>query len=366
MVSCRHGRLGAQDNIHDRACGGLTPAGRHHLGDHHRPGRHYADRPAGVELPARRPLVRNRRRRHRALARRLLALSDATAGSAVSPARSAGTAQIVAFAAVGAPFSYIAASLDLPLRDSWFDAADRALGLDWTSLLNWMDAHASLHPLFSIIYLSLLPQTVIVVLALALAGRLAWMRVFVLAFMISAHRHHRDRCAGSGAGRLGLLQTLARRLSRHRAGDTGIPFADLPRIARRFVPATDGDGLARHRDISQPARGARSRSSRSGMLANPACSAGSELAINTLMLVSIPVDGGHYFIDVPAGLAIAVLAIMCRCPPHCSVCPSAAHTVRGRPNRPRSRATRLSGLSDGRLLRQKAPADRPAYSGSTP
>jgi membrane-associated phospholipid phosphatase len=28
------------------------------------------------------------------------------------------------------------------------------------------------------------------------------------------------------------------------------------------------------------------------------------------MLVSIPVDGGHYFIDVPAGLAIAVLAIM--------------------------------------------------------
>jgi len=41
-----------------------------------------------------------------------------------------GTAQIVAFAAVGAPVSYIAASLDLPLRDAWFDAADRALGLD--------------------------------------------------------------------------------------------------------------------------------------------------------------------------------------------------------------------------------------------
>ena len=38
-----------------------------------------------------------------------------------------GTAQIVAFAAVGAPVSYIAASLNLPLRDAWFDAADRAL-----------------------------------------------------------------------------------------------------------------------------------------------------------------------------------------------------------------------------------------------
>ena len=59
-----------------------------------------------------------------------------------------GTAQIVAFAAVGAPVSYIAASLDLPLRDAWFDAADRALGLDWSALLGWMDAHSTLHPLF--------------------------------------------------------------------------------------------------------------------------------------------------------------------------------------------------------------------------
>jgi membrane-associated phospholipid phosphatase len=34
------------------------------------------------------------------------------------------------------------------------------------------------------------------------------------------------------------------------------------------------------------------------------------IAINTLMLVSIPVDGGHYFIDVLAGLAIASASIV--------------------------------------------------------
>ena len=96
-----------------------------------------------------------------------------------------GTAQIVAFAAVGAPVSYIAASLNLPLRDAWFDAADRALGFDWVALLGWMDAHATLHPVFSVIYSSLIPQTVAVVLALALAGRLVWLRIFILAFIIS-------------------------------------------------------------------------------------------------------------------------------------------------------------------------------------
>jgi membrane-associated phospholipid phosphatase len=32
------------------------------------------------------------------------------------------------------------------------------------------------------------------------------------------------------------------------------------------------------------------------------------IAINAIMLVSIPIDGGHYFIDMIAGLAIAVLS----------------------------------------------------------
>src|SRR5262245_59964100 len=97
-----------------------------------------------------------------------------------------GTAQIVAFAAVGAPVSYIAAGFDLPLRDAWFDAADRTLGFDWLALLGWMDTHATLHPVFRMIYSSLIPQTVAVVLALALAGRLVWLRTFLLALIISA------------------------------------------------------------------------------------------------------------------------------------------------------------------------------------
>ena len=50
-------------------------------------------------------------------------------------------------------------------------------------------------------------------------------------------------------------------------------------------------------------------------------------AINTLMLVSIPVDGGHYFIDVLAGLAIAVVSRDYRAPRRIdSACPSAALT----------------------------------------
>src|SRR5215813_10765389 len=48
------------------------------------------------------------------------------------------TAQVIAFAAVGAPLSYLAASANLPLLDHAYDSLDRALGLDWKALLDLM------------------------------------------------------------------------------------------------------------------------------------------------------------------------------------------------------------------------------------
>jgi PAP2 superfamily len=219
-----------------------------------------------------------------------------------------GTAQIVAFAAVGAPLSYIAASLDLPLRDTWFDAADRALGLDWPALLAWMDAHSSLHPLFRIVYFSLMPQTVVVVLVLALAGRLAWLRVFVLAFLTAALTTITIAAFVPAEGVWGFYKLSA---------------AAYPDI----VPAT--------REIHLPVfLGLRDGSFRllmatgaQGIITFPSLHAGLALiltaglwpvpvlrwfglAINAIMLVSIPVDGGHYFIDIPAGLAIAMFCLL--------------------------------------------------------
>jgi hypothetical protein len=49
------------------------------------------------------------------------------------------TAQLIAFAAVAAPLSYIAASANLPLCDAALDTMDRALGFDWKALLAWMN-----------------------------------------------------------------------------------------------------------------------------------------------------------------------------------------------------------------------------------
>src|SRR5207245_10817541 len=93
------------------------------------------------------------------------------------------TAQVIAFAAVGAPLSYIAASANAPLWDHGLDVIDRALGLDWKALLGWMNASPIACALLRPVYLSLTLQMTTVALCLAFSGRLLWLRVYTLAFL---------------------------------------------------------------------------------------------------------------------------------------------------------------------------------------
>ena len=96
------------------------------------------------------------------------------------------TAQVIAFAAVAAPLSYLAATANLPLNDRAYDAIDRALGLDWKAMLDVMNAWPLLFDALRPIYLSLTLQMTTAVLCLAFTGRFVWLRVNTLAFIFAA------------------------------------------------------------------------------------------------------------------------------------------------------------------------------------
>jgi PAP2 superfamily len=96
------------------------------------------------------------------------------------------TAQLIAFAAVAAPLSYIAASANLPLCDAALDSMDRALGFEWKALLAWMNTAPLLYRVLRPIYLSLTLQMATVVLCLAFSGRHLWLRTYTLAFLCAA------------------------------------------------------------------------------------------------------------------------------------------------------------------------------------
>jgi hypothetical protein len=95
-------------------------------------------------------------------------------------------AQILAFAAVAAPLSYLAASFTLPLQDDLLSRADRALGFDWEGLLGFLDRSPALFQMLRVAYGSLGVQIVAAVLLLGFAGKLPVLRTFVLAFILAA------------------------------------------------------------------------------------------------------------------------------------------------------------------------------------
>jgi membrane-associated phospholipid phosphatase len=219
----------------------------------------------------------------------------------------AGTAQILAFTAVAAPLSYVAASAGLPLQDSVFQAADRAIGLDWVALYRWMDANPSLHPAFAIGYVSLMPQAAALVVVLALAGRLGTLRLFLASFTLAALATIAVSAlvpaAGAwpvqGAGAIAnpAIEPVTRTL--HLAHFEGLRDGSF-----RLLMAAGSEGIITFPSLHAAAAVLLA----AGWWAVPYARFPG-LVLNGLMLASTPIDGGHYFIDVAAGVLLAAAAL---------------------------------------------------------
>ena len=217
-----------------------------------------------------------------------------------------GTAQLAAFAAVGAPLSYLAAHFALPLQDQLFDTVDKALGFDWLALLAWMNAHRGVHAVLNAAYTSFAPQATITVCVLAFTGRVIRLRVFLLAFMLTA------------------LATIA--ISAMLPAEGAWSHYGLRADAASILPISSTSWPVFHglRDGSLLTLMA---SGSEGIITFPSLHAALGLifacavwpvpvlrwfglALNVLMIAATPIDGSHYLVDVLAGLAIA---LMCWC-----------------------------------------------------
>jgi membrane-associated phospholipid phosphatase len=216
-----------------------------------------------------------------------------------------GTCQLTAFTAVAAPLSYVAATTNRPLQDSTLAAADKLLHLDWMALLGWMNAHPSLHAVFALAYASFVPQTILVLVALTMTGRSHRIRQFLLAFIVTA---------------LATIAISAWLPAEGAWSHYAITPADHPAIN----PVTREHHLAIFRGLRSESFRLLTGVNSEGIITFPSLHAAVGLifiltlwpvpvirwiglAVNVLMIVATPIDGGHYFVDVFAGLGLAAL-----------------------------------------------------------
>jgi membrane-associated phospholipid phosphatase len=216
-----------------------------------------------------------------------------------------GASQVIAFASVAAPLSYIAASASFPLWDTQLAGWDRRLGFDWMDWLALMNAVPFLHTVTKIAYSSFAVQTTMVVMALGFFRRTLHMRIFILALFATT-------LVTIGISALFPAQGVW--------GAWHLSLSDSPAI----VPVT--------RDLPLPVFfGLRDGSYRQlvadtaeGIISFPSLHAALAIlfmfalwpvkwlrwiaiCLNLAMIAATPIDGSHYFVDVIAGVVISTL-----------------------------------------------------------
>ncbi|GAA3841236.1 phosphatase PAP2 family protein [[Pseudomonas] carboxydohydrogena] len=212
------------------------------------------------------------------------------------------TAQIVAFTAVGAPLSYVAASAGFPLQDALLASWDRHLGIDWSGYVSLITSHAWLSRIFALAYASFTLQVITTVLILGFAGHIRRLNVFVQAFMLTTLLT------------IGISAVLP-------AMGPWLFYHAQPAIAHGAVPASSTSWPV-FLGLRDGTFHAMSGLNSEGIITFPSLHAALgvlfvlalwrvrglrwiSLAINMMMIMATPFAGSHYVVDVIAGIAIA-------------------------------------------------------------
>lgn len=215
-------------------------------------------------------------------------------------------AQIGFLVMFAAPLSYVAAAAQLPLQDANFAYLDRLLGLDWPAHFKFAAARPELLGYAVFFYAMIVVPPLGVPLVLGLTGRYAHLQQFVMATVLTL-------CVVILAS--ALVPALGTYFEFGLPAETEVFRANGYVDQLRDLPMLR-DGTLRVLDLSQIG----------GIVTFPSFHAAAgvlaiwgfwgiwwlrppALIMNVGMISAAPLVGGHYFVDVVGGLAVAALAI---------------------------------------------------------
>ena len=208
-------------------------------------------------------------------------------------------ALLLTFQAGAATLSYLVAGTNAALVDASLDAWDRALGFDWLALQAWLQAHPVMQAVLGVAYASGLLQLVFVVVFLGLTGRRERLEEFMLLFIAAT------------------LLTIVASGAFPAAGAWKFYAApgsfDLSSLSH-FEPLRDGSLRDIALDRMQGLISIPSLHSAMAVLLVHAVRESRIVApvfvgLDLAMLASTPIDGGHYLVDVLAGIALALALV---------------------------------------------------------
>lgn len=215
--------------------------------------------------------------------------------------------QLVLILLLGVLLTYAATAVAIPLRDAELYAIDNWLGFDRQRHLGFVSSTPALSTILDHAYLSIQPQTILVPLALLVTLHVERLQSFVLAFGLSLVATAVIAAFVPAVGAMIHVDLAPEGVSKLPSGTyTHFPTLEALRSGTlSTIRLNDLEGL-----ITFP-----SFHTANGILFAWAVWVVRwlrvpGLALNALMIASTPTTGQHYLIDVLAGSAVAVLAII--------------------------------------------------------
>jgi hypothetical protein len=211
----------------------------------------------------------------------------------------AAAAQLTAFTACGAILSYLTVTSRFPLIDRYLAAADAAMGFDWRLLFMWVHEHPAIDSVLALSYGTGLFQIGVLLVVLNVVGQLERVREFVWPFVITlliavpVSWLFPAESAWVYFGVTNLTNPY------HLADFTALRAGQMREISIARV-----NGLITFPSFHAALGLILIYASRGIRVLFPL-----SLGSNALMIASTPFAGGHYLVDILAGLAMVPLAV---------------------------------------------------------
>lgn len=209
-------------------------------------------------------------------------------------------ALLVLFTNLAAIFNYVLAGImPLPLWDASFDAADKALGLNWMSMYDWVGSHSLIHPGITIVYFTLGPELILLLLLLEGLGRHRHAVELRHCFMSSAIVTILFGILMPAAGPFVFYHLPIAEITGYVSQEAGLRDGSF-----RVINMANAEGLVAFPSFHAALAVLCAYAARSlTYLRLPV------LLLNLLIVLSSPAIGGHYYVDIFAGLVLAIVAI---------------------------------------------------------
>ena len=218
-----------------------------------------------------------------------------------------GTSFLIGMSAAFSVLNYLLLTVAGARIDAPLASLDRAIGIDWPALMAFVAQYPVTNFVLQLVYISVLPQIALLVVALGFRGKPE--QIYTLCLSVAA-----------GAAISIAIWTVAPSFG-------ALSVYDLPpAVASHLVLALDGHYARELVHLLANGPGRISPSAAQGLIGFPSYHAvlamlvvwharelpvlrWVALALNAVVLIATPIQGGHHVVDVLAGFGVAALAI---------------------------------------------------------